>query len=165
MSPRSTPSFVANDLPASRARQHGRVGVEVGAVEGVVDDGGAGAQVDAGERAASRVEVRRREGEEPRQRRRVERAPGGDGVEGEGQGREEAFALAEGKRVELPQRRPEVALRPLRHLSEDVVVLRVERQREGGVEEAFPPALDLVPQAGHVLEGDLGLRGEGLALC
>ena len=54
-------------LAAAGTGQDGGVGVQVGAVEGVVDDGGAGPEVDAVEGAAPGVQVRRREGEQPRQ--------------------------------------------------------------------------------------------------
>ena len=98
-----------------------------------------------------------------RDRRGVERAPGGEGVEREGQRREQPLALAEGERVQLPQRRGKVRLRALRQLVERGLVGGVERHREGGVEEPLAPALHLVPQAGDILEGDLRLGGEGAA--
>ena len=55
------------------------------------------------ESAAAGVEVGRREGEETRQRRRVQRSPLGDRIEPERQGRYEALALPERERVELAQ--------------------------------------------------------------
>ena len=65
--PAQHPQLGGKGLAAARPRQDGGVGVEVGAVEGVVDDGGAGPQVDAVEGAAPGVQVRRREGEQPGQ--------------------------------------------------------------------------------------------------
>ena len=73
-------------LAAAGAGQDGGVGVEVGAVEGVVDHRGAGPQVDAVEGAGTGVQVRRREGEQPCQRRRIQRPPHRHGVQGQRQG-------------------------------------------------------------------------------
>ncbi|MCY4617234.1 MAG: hypothetical protein OXD50_01585, partial [Chloroflexi bacterium] len=55
-------------------------------------------------------------------------------------------------------------LRRLRDLGEGVLVGGVEGEGERGVEESLASALHLVAQAHHVLERDLRLRGEALAL-
>ena len=88
-------------LARAGARQHRGVRVEVGAVEGVVDDGRAGPQVEAVERAAAGVQVRGREGEEPRKRRRVQGAPGGKGVQPQRDCRKKTLALPEGEGIHL----------------------------------------------------------------
>ena len=118
----------------TRTGQDGGVGVEVRPVPGVVDDGGACPHVDAVEGSAPRVEVRRREGEQPGQGRGVQSPPRRDGVQSQRQCRKQPFALAKGEIVELSQRRGEVGLRPLGHLLQRVLVPRVQRHGERGVE-------------------------------
>ena len=71
--------------------------------------------------------------------------------------------MAEREGVELAEGCAEVGLRPLGHLLEGGLVLRVERDREGGVEETLAPALHLVAEAGDVLKCDLGFGGHGAA--
>ena len=56
-----------------------------------------------------------------------------------------------------------MGLRPLGHLPQRRLVLRVKGHRQGGVEEPLAPALDLVAETGDVLQGDLRLRGHGAA--
>ena len=65
--------------------------------------------------------------------------------------------------VELAQRGGEVAPRPLGQLLQVAFVPGVKGDGQGGVEEPLPSPLHLVPQAGHVLQGDLRLRGHGAA--
>ncbi len=148
-------------LAAARPCEDGGVGVHVRPVPGVVDHRGAGPHVDAVEGPAPGVQVRRREGEEPGDAGRVQAAPLGHGVEGQRQGRKQPLALAEGQIVQLAQGGGEVGLRPLGHLPQRRLVLRVKGHRQGGVEEPLAPALDLVAQAGDVLQGDLRLGGHG----
>ena len=145
------------------AGQHRRIRVEVSPVPGVVDHRGAGPQVDAVEGAAAGVQVRRREGEETGYAGRVEGPPLGDGVQGQRQRGQHPLSLAEGQVVELAQGGGEVGLRPLGHLLEGFLVLRVKGDGERGVEEPLPAPLHLVPEPGHVLQGDLRLRGHGAA--
>ena len=135
----------------------------MGAVPGVVDHRGAGPHVDAVERAAPGVQVRGREGEEPGDAGRVQAAPLGHGVEGQRQGRKQPLALAEGQVVQLAEGGGEVGLRPLGHLLQGRLVLRVKGHGQGGVEEPLPAPLHLVPQPGDVLQGDLRLGGHGAA--
>ena len=73
------------------------------------------------------------------------------------------LSLAEGQVVELAQGGGEVGLRPLGHLLERRLVLRVKGDGERGVEEPLPAPLHLVPETGDVLQGDLRLRGHGAA--
>ena len=155
--------MVAKDLPLPERARTGGVGVQVGAVPGVVDHRGAGPHVDAVEGAAPGVQVGRREGEETGYAGRVQAAPLGHGVQGQRQGCKQPLALAEGQVVELAQGRGEVGLRPLGHLLERRLVLRVKGDGERGVEEPLPAPLHLVPEPGHVLQGDLRLRGHGAA--
>ena len=150
-------------LAAARPGKDGGVGVEVRAVPGVVDHRRAGPHVDAVEGAAAGVQVRWREGEEAGQGRGVEAAPVGDGVQGQGQRRKQALALAEGQGVQLAEGRAEVGLRPLGHLLERGLVPAVKGHGEGCVEEPLPASLHLVAQAGHVLQGDLRLGRHGAA--
>ena len=157
------PQLRCEALAGARPREDGGVGVQVRAVPGVVDHQGAGTHVDAVEGAAAGVQVGGREGEEPRKARRVQAAPLRDGVEGQGQGRKQPLALAEGQVVQLAQGGGEVGLRPLGHLPQRRLVLRVKGHRQGGVEEPLAPALDLVAETGDVLQGDLRLRGHGAA--
>ena len=89
--------------------------------------------------------------------------PLGDGVQGQRQGGQQPLALAEGQVVELAQGGGEVGLRPLGHLLERRLVLRVKGDGERGVEEPLPAPLHLVPETGDVLQGDLRLRGHGAA--
>ena len=148
-------------LAASRPRQHRRIRVEVRAVPGVVDHRRAGPHVDAVERPAPRVQVRGREGEETGQGRRVQAAPLGHGVQGQGQRGEESLPLPEGQGVQLPQRCSEVGPRPLGHLLQRGLVPAVKGDGERCVEEPLPAPLHLVAQPGNVLQGDLRLRGHG----
>ena len=69
--------------------------------------------------------------------------------------------MAEGQVVELAQGGGEVGLGPLGHFLEGSLVLGVQGDGEGRVEEPLPPPLHLVAQAGDVLQGDLRLRGHG----
>ena len=130
-------------------------------VPGVVDHRGAGPHVDAVEGPAAGVQVGRREGEETGYAGRVQHPPHGDGVQGQRQRGQQALALPEGQGVELAQGGGEVGLGPLGHLLERRLVLRVKGDRQGGVKEPLSAPLHLVPQAGHVLQGDLRLRGHG----
>ena len=120
---------------AAGAGEDGGVGVQVGPVPGVVDHRGAGPHVDAVEGAGTGVQVRRREGEETGDAGRVQAAPLGHGVEGQRQGRKQPLALAEGQVVQLAQGGGEVGLRPLGHLPQRRLVLRVKGHGQGGVEE------------------------------
>ena len=61
----------------------------------------------------------------------------------------------------LPRVAAKCPLGPLGHLLEGRLVLRVEGDRERGVKQPLPSPLHLVAQAGHVLQGDLRLRGHG----
>ena len=128
-------------------------------VEGVVHHGRAGPEVYAVERAAPGVEIGRRERKEPRQAGGVERAPRRDGVEPERKTGEKSLPLAEREGVELSKRRGEVGPGPLGRLLEGCLVLRMQRDGQGGVKEPLPSPLHLVAQPRHVLKGDLRLRG------
>ena len=152
---------MAKLLPLPDRREDGGVGVQVRPVPGVVDHRGAGPHVDAVEGAAPRVQVRRREGEETRDAGRVEAAPLGHGVQGQGHGREQSLALAEGQIVQLAQGGGEVGLGSLDHLLERRLVPGVKGHGQRGVKESLSAPLDLVPQPGDVLQGDLRLRGHG----
>ena len=116
---------------------------------------------DAVEGPAAGVQVGRREGEEPGDAGGVQAAPLGDGVQAQRQRRQKALALAEGKGVQLAQGGGEVGLRPLGHLLERGLVPRVQRHGQGRMKQSLPAPLHLVAQPGHVLQGDLRLRGHG----
>ena len=131
------------------------------AVPGVVDHRGAGPHVDAVEGAAAGVQVGRREGEEPRQAGRVQRPPHRHGVEAQGQRRKQPLSLSEGQGVQLAQGGGEVGLGPLGHLLQGFLVPGVQGDGQGGMKQALPAPLHLVSEPGHVLQGDLRLRGHG----
>ena len=155
------PQLGGKTLAAAGAGEDGGVRVEMGAVPGVVDHRGAGPHVDAVEGAPAGVQVGRREGEEPGDAGRVQAAPLRHGVQGQGQGREQPLALPEGQVVQLAEGRGEVGLGPLGHLLEGRLVLGVEGDGQGRVEEPIAAPLHLVAEPGHVLQGDLRLRGHG----
>ena len=150
-------------LARTGAGQYRRIGVQVGAVEGVVDDGGAGSQVDAVQCPAAGVQVRRREWEQSRQAGRVQRPPYGHGVQRQGQGGQQTFPLPEGQGVQLAQGGGEVGAGLLGQLLQGVLVVGVEGDGEGGVEQPLPAPLHLVPEPAHILQGDLGLWGQAAA--
>ena len=150
-------------LAAARPCEDGGVGVQVRPVPGVVDHRGAGPHVDAVEGSPPGVQVGRREGEETGYAGRVQRPPLRHGVEGQGQGGQDALALAEGQGIQLAQRGGEVGLGPLGHLLEGRLVLRVKGDGERSVEEPLAAPLHLVAEAGHVLQGNLRLGGHGAA--
>ena len=135
----------------------------MGPVPGVVDHRGAGPHVDAVEGAAAGVQVGRREGEETGDAGRVQAAPLGYGVQAQGQGGQQTFSLPECQVVELAQGGGEVGLGPLGHLLEGGLVFGMEGHGQGGVEQPLPAPLDLVPEPGDVLQGDLRLGGHGAA--
>ena len=116
--------------------------------QGVLDriDRGAGPHVDAVEGPAAGVQVGGREGEEPGDAAGVQAAPLGHGVQGQRQRGQQALALPEGQGVQLAQGGGEVGLRPLGHLLERRLVLRVKGDRQGGVKEPLSAPLHLVAQ-------------------
>ena len=140
------PQLGGETLAAAGAGEDGGVRVEMGAVPGVVDHRGAGPHVDAVEGAPAGVQVGRREGEEPGDAGRVQAAPLRHGVQGQGQGREQPLALPEGQVVQLAEGRGEVGLGPLGHLLEGRLVLGVEGDGQGRVEE--PLAARAAPRRG-----------------
>ena len=133
------PQLGGKGFPRTGPGQDRRVGVEMGAVEGVVDDGGAGPQVDAVQGPAPGVQVRRREGKQPRQRRGVQRPPHRHGVQAQGQGGQQSLPLPEGQVVQLAQRGGEVGPGLLGQISFRVSWSSAcKRDGQRGVEEPFP---------------------------
>ena len=100
------------------------------AVPWVVDDGGAGAEVDAVEGSAAGIEVGWGEGEEARDGGGIQRSPVGCGVESDGERGEHAGALAEGERIESAEGCSEVGASALGDLPQCGFVVGVERDGE-----------------------------------
>ena len=112
------------------------------------------------------LRVSRSGGEKGNRRARLEgvqRAPHRHGVEGQGQGGKQALPLPEGQVVQLAQGGGEVGPGLLGQLLQPLGVGGVQRHRQGGVKQPLPSPLHLVPQTGHVLQGDLRLGRQASA--